>query len=70
MQKQNKPILDNSPGSKKFFKRELQMYEKLWKSKESNIRRNISQVVTQKCREEWKMPILIKEAKAEIIEEK
>ena len=45
-------------------------YNMLWKNKENSVKRNISYVIQKKCRDEWKMPTLIREAKEEIRKEK
>lgn len=52
------------------MKREMINYNMLWKNKENSVQRNISQVIQKKSRDEWKMPLLIKEAKEEIKRDK
>ncbi len=56
--------------SRELLRREMKNYSHLWKNKENNIKRNISQVISMKKRNEWTMPLLIKEAKDEIIKNK
>ena len=63
-------LMERSPHSRELMKREMQNYEKLWKSKANNVKRNVSQAIQQKLRDEWKMPQLIKEAKEDIRREK
>lgn len=56
--------------SRELLKREMENYSHLWKNKENNINRNISQVIIQRQRGDWQMSALVKEAKEQIAREK
>ena len=56
--------------SRELLKREMKNYSHLWKNKENNIKRNISQVISIKRRNEWTIPLLMKEAKDEVVKDK
>lgn len=58
-------LQERSDKSRELLKREMLNYNALWKNKENNAKRSISYKVAQKCRDEWKMPLLIKEAEEE-----
>ncbi|CDW75067.1 UNKNOWN [Stylonychia lemnae] len=61
---------ERTPQSRELLKREMMNYNMLWKNKENSVKRNISYVIQKKQRDEWKMPLLIREAKEEIKREK
>ena len=52
------------------LERERSNLEAMWKNRENTVKRNITEAIRSKCREEWNTAQLMREAEMEIKEEK